>query len=67
MAHIFIDNAVSAFIVHEAHDRVCKLIGWDPDAGTIAKDQEELVPLVGRGGTKVTIRPSAVIAVADED
>lgn len=67
MAHIFVDNAVSAFIVHEPHDRVVKLIGWDVDAGKIEANQAELATFTGKGGTQITLRPKSVIVVADEN
>lgn len=66
MAHIFVDNAVSAFIVHEPHDRVVKLIGWDVEAGKVKADQPELATFTGKGGVQITMRPKSVIVVADE-
>jgi hypothetical protein len=65
MAHIFIDNATSAFIVHEPADRVLKTIGWQD--GKIGAATDEYKTFVGRGGTDIHIKPTAVICVADED
>jgi hypothetical protein len=65
MAHIFVDNAVSAFIVHEPADRVLKQIGWQE--GKITAPADVYATFVGKGGTDVHIKPTSVIVVADED
>jgi hypothetical protein len=65
MAHIFTSNAVSAFIVHEPAKRVLKAIGWTN--GKIDAKSDGYETFVGKGGTDIHIRPSSVIAVADED
>lgn len=65
MAHIFVDNAVSAFIVHEPAVRVLKAIGWQD--GEIVAPDDVYATFVGKGGTDVFIKPTSVIVVADED
>lgn len=65
MAHIFINNATAAFIVHEPAERVLKTIGWQD--GKIVAPDDVYETFVGRGGTDIHVKPTAVICVADED
>jgi hypothetical protein len=65
MAVIFINNATSAFHVHEPAERVLKLVGWED--GRIKSPDDVYLTFVGRGGVDINLKPTAVIAVADED